>query len=176
MEKKDKAKSVKEWVDRLNRATGIYLTDFRGLNVESMTDLRGICRDEQAEYKVVKNTLLRRALEELGNDGLLPYLTGPTGVVLVYDDPLKPARFLKAFIKEKAPIKIKAAYGEGQLFLPDEINRLALIPSRDDLIVQLIGRIKGPIYSLNGLLHGLLWKSVHLLDQIARSKEVTKEE
>ena len=176
MKRRDKEKSVKEWVDRLNRASGVYLTDFRGLNVEAMTDLRAICRREEAEYRVVKNTLLRRALEELGNDGLLPFLTGPTGVLLVYDDPLKPARFLRNFVKEKAPIRIKAAYGEGQLFLPDQISRLALIPSRDELIAQLIGRMRGPIYSLNCLLHGLLWKLVHLLDQIVKGKDVTKEE
>ena len=165
---------MKEWVDRLNRATGLYLTDFRGLNVELMTALRGMCRSEQIEYRVVKNTVLRHALEEIGNEGLLPYLVGPTGVVIVYDDPLKPAKLLKGFAKEKAPIKIKVGYGDGRLFLPDEVSRLALIPSRDELIVQLIGRVQGPMYALNGLLRTLLWKLVCLLDQIAKSKEVAK--
>ncbi len=176
MKKSDKEKTVKEWVDKLNRATGIYLTDFRGLNVVAMTDLRSLCRNEQVEYKVVKNTLLRRAFEEIGNDSLLPYLIGPTGVVVVYDDPLKPARFLKNFAKEKAPIKVKAAYGEGRLFVPDEVDKLALIPSRDDLIAGLIGRIKGPVYSLNSLLHSFLWRFVYLLDQIAKNKDAAKEE
>lgn len=176
MEKIDKERAVKEWIDRLNRATGVYLTDFQGLNVEAMTDLRKICRNEAVEYRVVKNTLLRHALEEVGNDSLLPYLIGPTGVVISFDDPLKPARLLKNFGKEKTSIKIKVAYGEGRLFLPDEVDKLALIPSREELISKLIGQMKGPIYSLNSLLHSLLWKLVYVLDQIAKSKTTAKEE
>lgn len=176
MKKRDKEREVKEWVDRLNRATGVYLTDFRGLNVEAMTDLRRICRNEKIEYRVVKNTLLRHAFEEIGNEKLFPYLIGPTGVALAYDDPLKPARLLKNFAKDKAPLKVKAAFGEGRLFLPDEVEKLASIPSREVLISELIGRMKSPIHSLNSLLYNLLWKMVHLLDQIAKSKAVAKEE
>lgn len=176
MAKKEKERAVKEWIDRLNRATGVYLTDFRGLTVEAMTDLRKMCRDEQVEYKVVKNSLLKHALQEIGDDSLFPYLVGPTGVALVYDDPIKPAKLLKSFSKEKAPLKVKVAYGEGRLFLPQEVERLASIPSREVLVTEAIRRMKGPIQGLHSLLHGLLWRLVCSLDQIARSKEDTKEE
>jgi large subunit ribosomal protein L10 len=176
MKKSEKEHAVKEWVDKLNKASGVYLTDFRGLNVETMTSLRRICRGEEVEYRVVKNSLLRHAMQEIGNDELLPYLEGPTGVALAYDDPLKPARIFKKFGKDEKPLKMKAAYGEGQLFLPDQIDKLAAIPSMDGLAAQLVGILKGPLYNLNGALHSLLWRLVSTLDQVAKAKEAVKEE
>lgn len=176
MRRAEKEFAVKEWIDKLNKATGVYLTDFRGLDVETMTNLRRICRSEAVEYRVVKNSLLRHAMQEMGNDHLVPYLEGPTGVALAYDDPLKPARIFKKFGKDEKPLKMKAAYGEGQLFLPDQIDKLASIPSAEGLAEQLVGILKGPLYNLNGLLHSLLWRLVCTLDQVAKAKEAIKEE
>lgn len=137
---------------RLAGTKTAVLTEYRGLTVQQISDLRKQLRTVAAEYKVVKNRLARRALQGSPLDRLGPHLKGPMGLVISKQDPVALARALQAFIKTNALLQIKVGYVEGQLLQPGEIKALADLPSREALRGRLVGAIQGPLAQLVGLL------------------------
>ena len=118
MTKEQKAEVVKDAVERIGKASGLYLASFMGLSVQQANDLRGEFFKIGVEYRVIKNTLLKRALEEVGGyDDVFPYLIRQTGLVIAYDDPIQPARVLDKFVKDtKDKLQLKACVVEKQVF------------------------------------------------------------
>lgn len=141
---------------RLRESPNLYLTDFTGLAVKPMTELRRQLRAGGFEYVVVKNTLAIRALESISVSGLEELLRGPTAVVLAGDQPIAAAKVLSAFQKEHEALTFKAGLVEGRQVGPEEIKRLATLPSRDELLGQLAGAMQAPMQSFVGALSGLL--------------------
>src|SRR5439155_233039 len=125
--------------DRLRRSSTVYVTDFTGLDVARLTQLRRRLRAAGVDYVVVKNTLALRALNDARVPGLEPHLAGPTGLVLGGADPVAAAKVLGDFAREFEKPAIKVGLVDGKAVTPDQVKRLATLPSRTELLAQLGG-------------------------------------
>jgi large subunit ribosomal protein L10 len=158
--------------DDFSKATGIYLTDFTGINVETINGLRAKLRKQGIHYKVVKNSIARIALERTGKNELAPFFKGPVGVAITEKDAIGPSRVLKEFHKEhKDILPLKGALVDGALFNAQQVEKLADIPSREVLLSQLLACLNAPMSKLVGSLSALPTKLVGLLEALKQKKE-----
>jgi large subunit ribosomal protein L10 len=166
----EKEKMVSQLKDKLAQAKSLFLTDFTGLNVEEMTELRKNFRGKKVEYRVAKNSLIRLAVQQTGFEGICDHLEGPTGLVFGYDDSTLPAKVLYDFKKKIEKPKIKVFWLEGKLFGEEELERLARLPSREILFGQILMSINSPIANLIGTLQGVLRNLIGLIDALQKAK------
>ena len=152
-------------------AKALYLADFTGIDVESVTELRNKLRDAEVKYQVIKNRLAIRAAEEAGIAGLREHLSGPTAIVYSQEDPIAPAKILQAFADAGGKMQIKTGYMEGEILAADEVIALAKLPSRDELLGKVVGSVQAPLYGLNAVLNGLLRGLVGALSAIEEQKK-----
>lgn len=171
MIKKEKEKIVQELTEKMKEAKAIYLTDFTGLDVVRATELRKKLRDASVEYQVVKNTLAQLAAKNAGMEMLLDYLTGPTGLAFGVKDPIIPAKILVEFAKGDDKPSVKVGIVEGKMVDVKQVKQLALLPSREVLISQILSAMQSPISGLVGALGGIIQKFVGTVDAIAKQKE-----
>ena len=156
MSRERKAEVVQKLTDRLQRSRTLYLTDFTGIAVKPMTELRGKLRDAGVEYVVVKNTLALRALKEANVTGLDEVLNGPTGFVFAGAEPVAAAKVLTAFQQEYETLTVKVGLVDGRQITPEEIRRLATLPSYEELLAQMGGALQAPLQGFVGVLSGML--------------------
>ena len=142
---KQKEKEVNELADKLKEAKMVLLTDYRGINVADVTKLRADLRPTAVEYKVIKNNIIRRALEVNGESGLNELLEGPTAIAVSNEDATAPARVLYNFAKDAEALELKAGVVEGTYYDADGIKLIATIPSREELLSKFLGSIQSPI-------------------------------
>ncbi len=161
-----KQEMVAALATRLRGSPTVYLTDFTGLNVARITELRRRLRAAGVEYVVVKNTLALRALGDAQVAGLEPHLAGPTALVLAGADPVAAAKVLADFAKEFEKPAVKVGLLEGKTVTPDQVKRLAGLPSRTELLAQLGGALQAPMAGFVGVLHGLLLTMVGALEAL----------
>jgi len=166
MNRAEKGAVVAGLTDRFSRAATIYVTDFTGLRVKNMTELRRRLRAAGGEYVVVKNTLALRALQVVAPGGLDDVLRGPTGLVFVAADPVASAKILTDFQKEFERPAVKAGLVDGRRVTPEEVKRLASLPSRDQLLGQLAGAFQAPLAGLVGAMNDLLYQVVGALEAL----------
>lgn len=141
----------------MERTDTVVTADFRGLSVADISELRGKLRDADAEMTVVKNTLSRRAADQVGRDALTPYLTGPTGLVWVNGDPAAAAKVLSDFAKEhEQTFSVRGGILDGEDLSVSALQQLASLPSRDVLLAKLAGGIAAPLTGLAGGLNALI--------------------
>ena len=145
---KQKEETVKKLAEELKDTKIILLTDYRGITVEDVTKLRKELRDANAEYKVIKNNIVKRALELNGESGLDDLLEGPTAVITSKEDYLAPAKAIYNFTKNNDFYKIKGGIIEGKVMTAEEIITLAKLPSRQELLAKLAGALLGNITKL----------------------------
>lgn len=177
MKRSDKETFVSEFQDRVQRTPVLYLTDFSGLDVKSMTVLRDRLHESGAEYVVVKNRLVIRALQEsdLNLPELTQHLRGPTGVVLSEDGPVGPAKALTEFAKEHGDRPVfKVGVLDRKIVESSQFERLAKLPSRDELLAELAGALQAPMAGLAGALGAKLQETMGLL-QALREKKAEEE-
>lgn len=171
MKRNDKETFVAEFRERLDRAPVLYLTDFTGLDVKSLTRLRQSLRDSGAEYVVGKNRLVARALQEAQLPDLGDALSGPTGVVFGYTDVVGPAKVLTDFQKEHEDRPaFKVGVLERKVIAPAQIAQLAKLPSRETLLAQLAGVLQAPMAALAGVLEAKVQEMAGLLDALKDQK------
>lgn len=145
---KQKEEEVKKLAEKLKDAKLILLTDYRGINVEDVTSLRNNLRDAKAEYKVIKNNIVKRALNANGETGLDSVLEGPTAVVIADEDYVDPLKAIYKFSKDNNFYKIKGGIVEGKVMTEEELITLAKLPSRQELLGMLAGALLGNISKL----------------------------
>ena len=143
-----KVDAVAELRTRLAEVKTVVLTEYRGLTVQQLSDLRKQLRAVSAEYKVIKNRLTRLAIKSSRLEELGAHLKGPTGVVFSKEDPVALAKALHAFAKTNQALAIKAGYVEGQMLPPAQLRALADLPSREQLRALLVGTIQGILAQL----------------------------
>jgi large subunit ribosomal protein L10 len=148
----EKIATVEELRKRLDGAKAVVLTEYRGLTVQQLSDLRKQLRAVRAEYKVVKNRLARIAGAAVGLDALRADLKGPTALVISREDPVAVAKTLATFARTNQALAIKAGYVEGQVLPASEIRALSDLPSKEVLRAQIVGAIQGPLTQLVTLL------------------------
>ncbi len=164
--KAQKAETVTALTEKLRRSGTVYLADFTGLNVARATELRRKLRAAGVDYVVVKNTLAKRALVAAQVTGLDDHLGGPTALVLGGTDPVSAAKVLTDFAKEHEKPAIKVGLVEGKAVGPEQVKRLAALPSRTELLAQLGGTLQAPMATFAGALNGLLMNMVGALEAL----------
>ena len=164
--KAEKQESVTALATKLKRSPTVYVTDFTGLNVARITDLRRRLRAAGVEYVVVKNTLVRRALTDAQRAGLESHLAGPTALVLAGADPVGAAKVLADFAKEFEKPAVKVGLVEGKAVTPDQVKRLAALPAKLELLAQLGGALQAPMAGFLGAMNGLLYMMVGALEAL----------
>jgi len=141
----EKQQIVEEITTKLRESAATVLTDYRGLNVAQVTELRRKLREAGIEFKVLKNTLIRRATANAELTELDSVLTGPTAVAFGKDDVVAPAKILSEFAKQNDALKIKGGVVEGRVVGFDEIKALADLPSREGLLSMLLSVLQAPV-------------------------------
>jgi large subunit ribosomal protein L10 len=166
--KAQKQEMVTALATQVAKSQTIYVTDFTGLDVARITDLRRRLRAVGVEYVVVKNTLARRALTEqqLKDGGLESFLAGPTALVLAGADPVGAAKVLTDFAREFEKPAIKVGLVEGKAVSQEHVKRLAALPSKTQLLAQLGGALQAPMSGFLGVLNGLLYSMVGALEAL----------
>lgn len=166
-----KEAAVQELVEKLGQAQGVVLTDYRGISVNKMSDLRRQLRQAGVELKVVKNTLAKRAADELGISGLDQYLEGPTALAYSLTDPVAPAKQVSEFIKTSKILEIKAGLVEGKVISASGVQALADLPSREVLVAQVVGAMAAPLSGFLNVLQGPMRKLGYALEAVRKQKE-----
>jgi large subunit ribosomal protein L10 len=171
MKRSDKERIVAEVSEVAHKASGMYLTDFSGLTVEQVTELRREFRKSGISYRVAKNTLVRRALQDLeGAGGLSDKLVGPTGVAFAFDDPVAPARIIKKFSDKHSRLGLKAAIIEKQVYDGSRLDELSKLPTRADTVAGILGSIQSPLAGVPGVLHAIVRDLVSVIGEIEKKK------
>lgn len=153
---------VSEIAEKLDKATSCVVVDYRGLTVEEVTELRDKFREAGVDYKVYKNTMVRRAasqinkMEEFNDEKLV----GTNAFAISYDDAVAPAKIVNDFAKTHPNLEFKMGYVEGEYYDAARLEELSKIPSREELIAKLLGSFKAPVSNF-----------VYMLDAVAKQKE-----
>lgn len=170
MKQSDKSKIVEEFRGELETASAAFVTQYRGMTVAEMMVLRGRIRAAGGSYRVVKNTLAKRAAQGTRFQALDPFLTGPTAIAWG-SDPAAPAKALADYAKENPKLVLVGGVLDGKTLRVEEIHALAKLPSREVLLAQLMGVMKGPLQGLVNVLNGVPRALVRALDQVRQQKE-----
>ena len=166
----EKKQMVAELTNKLkNSAAGVFV-DYQGINVEQDTKLRNELREAGVEYFVFKNTLARLAVKDAGFDGLLPVLVKMTAIAVSEKDPVAPAKILMNYADKIQTFNIKAGFVEGAVIDADGVNRLATLPSKEELVAKVLGSLQFPIYGLVTVLNGNLRGLAYVLQAIHDQK------
>lgn len=151
--KEQKAEQVDLLTEKLKKAKVAVLTDYRGLKVSQIQELRGKLRGGDVEYRVIKNTLARRAAAAAGHPALDSALKGPVAIAFGYDDLGTPSKLINEFIRTtRLKLEIVGGLVEGRVFSPDQMRQLADLPSRETLLAQLLGTLQSPVAQLVGIM------------------------
>lgn len=168
-----KKQAVQEIQSRFQDASLVVFTDYRGLNVGEMNELRGKFKNVGADYRVLKNTLTRFALQNAGMEELLPYIEGPNAVLFSSSEPVEPAKILFDFAKTHKNLEVKVGLLEGKVIGADQIKGLSTLPSREVLVAQVLGGLQAPLYGFAYVLKANLSGLVRALDAIREQKEAS---
>ena len=165
-----KEQILQDTSERIQSVEGFYLADFTGMTVEKLSLLRKRCREQKVQFRVIKNTLLKRAFNARGISALDPFLEGPTGLVFCPDNEMSPAKILSDFAKEHERPRIKAAIVNGKLFSQEEIVQLAALPSREVLLSQLLGTLIAPMSTFLAAINATLALPAVMADVLITEK------
>jgi large subunit ribosomal protein L10 len=165
MARPDKSAAVAELADELRASTAVVLTEYRGLSVKQLTELRRML-GSNASYAVVKNTLTKIAATEAGIEGFDEHLVGPSAIAFVKGDPVDAAKNLRDFARVHPVLVIKAGVLDGKLLAADEIRRLADLESREVLLARMAGAMKASLVNAVQLFNAPLSKTARLVEAL----------
>ncbi len=157
--------------EKLSRANMVILTDFTGMGVEEIREVKGQLRSAEGEFQVVKNTIAVRASAGTALEGVQTHFKGPTAIVFGYLDPVGPAKALKTITDKQKKLKIKAGIFDGDVVDLESFRKIASLPSKQVLLGELVGRLNGPIAGFAGCLHGVLGQFVRTLQAVQNQRE-----
>jgi large subunit ribosomal protein L10 len=166
-----KKKIVQELHDKFSRSKIVIVTDYKGLNVTTIDDLRRRLRDAGIEYRVAKNSLLVRASDKTDIAAIKAYFVGPTAVALGYDDPVAPAKLLTEFAKEHANLEIKGGVLNGKALDPNAVKSLAALPSREVILGQFLSVLVGVPTSMVRALNNVPQRLLNVMLAVKEQKE-----
>ena len=165
-----KQQILEQTSERIRDVRGLYLADFSRMNVETLSLLRKQCREQKVQFRVIKNTLLKRAFNARCITELDPFLVGPTGLVFSAESEVTPAKILSDFAKQHETPRIKAAVVNGRLFDEKQIAQLAALPSREILLAQVLSTFIAPLTQLLAVIEATLVLPAVMADVLEREK------
>lgn len=168
--KEEKQVKVQEIEQKLNDAKMVVLTDYRGLKVSEINDLRNKLKAIGADYRVVKNTITRFAVQNAGLEDILPHLEGPNALLFSGDDVVEPAKILFDFGKNHPQLQVKMGLLEGQLIDANQMKIMSTLPSREVLLARVLGGMQAPLYGLAYVLQANLSGLARVLNGIKEQK------
>jgi len=157
--------------NRLQKAKAVFLVDYQGLDVETLTRVRGELRKIDAEFQVVKNRLLKLSCKDTETESIQDHFVGPCALAITYGDVVAPAKVLTELSKGYANLELKAGQISGKQMDVDAIKRLAALPGRDQILAQVLSAMQGVPTSLVRVLNGVLMKLLNVLNAIGTAKE-----
>jgi large subunit ribosomal protein L10 len=166
-----KVETVAALKQRVQQAQGIYLAEYKGLNVKDISELRRRIRQADGEMVVTKNSLLNLALEGTPAAGLNAFLTGPNAVIFCDQDALAPAKVIQEFRRTHEPLVWKGGYVEGAVVDAESMQRIADLPGRPEIIAGVVGAVAGPLRGLVFTLGGLVAELVFTLQAVADKRQ-----
>jgi large subunit ribosomal protein L10 len=167
----DKKKVVEDLKEKFATTKVVIVTDYQGLNVAQMTELRRKLSEAGVDYKVVKNTLLTRASQGTDAELLADVFKGPSGIAMSFDDPVAPAKVLTEFAKEYKNLEIKAGVMDGKIMDLDAIMALSKLPSREELLSQVLSAMNAVPSGLVRALADVPRRMLNVLNAIKEQKE-----
>lgn len=170
MARADKAAAVAEIADQFRDSSGAVLTEYRGLTVKQLKELR-TALGENATYAVVKNTLTRIAAKEAGIDAFDGLLVGPSALAFIHGDAVTVAKSLRDFAKENPQLVIKGGYFDGAPISPEEVMQLANLETREVLLAKLAGAFKASLYGAAYMFNAPLAQAVRTVDALREKQE-----
>jgi len=179
MNKKEKEQIVSELKEKLDKASSIYLTDFTGLTVEQTNDFRTQLYNANVDYRVFKNTLIKKALDSAGADSkfagqaskIVDQLKGPTGVIFAYEDPITPAKIIKKFFDKNEKPKLKVALIENVAYEKTKLNELASLQTKPEIISSIIGSLSAPISGIINSINAVIRDLASIIEEVAKKKQ-----
>lgn len=166
----EKQMLVQEIAEKITNSKSVVITDYRGLNVAEVTELRKQLREAGVEYKVLKNTMVRFAAEKVGIEGLNDILKGPNAIAFGMEDAVSPAKVLVDYAKDHEALEIKAGVLDNKVLSIDEVKNLAEIPPREVLLSMVLRGMQGPISGFVNVLQGNIRNLVYVLSAINEQK------
>ena len=171
MPRPEKVQAVSDIREGLEGARAVFLTEYRGLSVQAVQDLRASLRESGAEYRVVKMTLAKLAAGDAGIEGLDEYLSGPTALAFANNDPVSTAKALKDFSKDHEVFVLKVGYLSGNILSPEEVSKLAEIEPREVLLGRIAGGAKAPFFKAAGMFASFNRSAASMFSQLLDKKE-----
>lgn len=166
MPRPEKVQAVAEIKERLESARAVFLAEYTGLSVKEQQELRRGLRASEAQFKIVKMSLARRAADELGHDRLDELLSGPTGLAFADGDAAAAAKVLRDFAQEHAQLVIKGGLLAGEVLSPERVGDLADLEPRDMLLARMAGAFQAPLQALAGVLAAMPRNLASMLQQV----------
>lgn len=171
MNKNEKAEIISEVKEMIENASAVYLTDFSKINVADISNIRNEFRKEGVTYRVIKNTLFERAMNDAGKfDKLTDHLVGMTGFAFASANPVAPAKIIKTYFDKNKKLSLKAAYIEGQYYDGKQLNLLATLPSKGEIVSGILGSINAPASGIVGVLNAVIRDLVSVIDEISKKQ------
>ncbi|HZY10375.1 MAG TPA: 50S ribosomal protein L10 [Bacteroidota bacterium] len=171
MKQQEKDQIISEVSKKIAQAKSLFFTDFNGITVEQINELRRDFRKSKIEYRVVKNTLVRKALERIGGyDKVSNHLIGHTAIAFGFDDPIAPAKIIKKFHDKHEKLKVKICIIESQVFQGNRLDELAKLPTRSEIIAGVLGSLQSPLVGIVSVLNSVLGDVVNVIDAIQKKK------
>jgi len=166
--KKQKQEIVEELADKLKRQKSLIFTDFRGLKVGELQELRNQLRQQaETEYKVAKKTLIKLAVERAKKEVDLSQFESSVALAFGFGDPIMPAKIISKFAKEHKNLEVLGGLMEDKFLSAEEVKELAMIPSRNELLASLISSLKAPISEFVNVLQGNIRNLIGVLNAIS---------
>ncbi|MEP7147092.1 MAG: 50S ribosomal protein L10 [bacterium] len=175
MNKEKKTESVAEIKELIESSEAMYFTDFTGLTVEEVNELRKEFYKSELKYKVVKNTLTARALAETGKysdhtEKLGEILHGQTGIIFAYKNPVAPAKILKKFFDKLNRPKLKVAIVENEFYDSKKLNNLAALPTKEEIISGILGSLNSPASGIVGSINAAMRDLFSVIEEVAKKQ------
>ena len=161
---------VKELQETFSKAKAVYFTGYHGLSVGDITKLRSEFFKANVEYRVAKNTLIKLAAELNGISGLDGVLKGSTAIAIAYDEPVVPAKVIREFTKDSDLPTVKGILFDGEFLAGEEFKKLADLPSKDELLSQLVAMLNSPLQKLASTLNAPMQNTVGVLNNLKEQK------
>ncbi|MBU2444518.1 MAG: 50S ribosomal protein L10 [Bacteroidetes bacterium] len=172
MNKTEKAEIIATFAEKFENTSSLYLIDYTGITVEEVNQLRREFRKSNVEYKIVKNTLAKRAIDVAKKfDKLKDYLVGMTSIAISSDDPVAPAKIIKKYKEKFNKLDLKACYIESSFYEGSRLGEIASLQTKPEIIASILGSLQSPISGIVGTINAVMRDLVGVIDAIANKKE-----